>query len=147
MGTNFSTEPMRKAGGMKAIETAIDRLSKHHIRHIKAYDPNEGKDNERRLTACMRLLPFMISLPVLPIGEPLSVFLAMLLKRRVDIWKIVVLLPTAILTRSLKSWFAPAVSMNKSGIRPLLLFLKRILKKQKNLTKNSFFLSQIPQNS
>ena len=26
------------------------RLSKHHIRHIKAYDPNEGKDNERRLT-------------------------------------------------------------------------------------------------
>jgi len=48
--TNFSTEPMRKAGGMKAIETAIDRLSKHHIRHIKAYDPNEGKDNERRLT-------------------------------------------------------------------------------------------------
>jgi len=36
--------------------------------------------------------------------------------------------------------------MNKSGIRLLLLFLKRILKKQKNLTKNSFFLSQIPQN-
>jgi len=65
----------------------------------------------------------------------------------VDTWKIVVLLPTAILTRSLKSWFAPAVSMNKSGIRLLLLFLKRILKKQKNLTKNSFFLSQIPQNS
>merc|ERR1719461_1855270 len=45
-----STEPMRKPGGMKAIEAAIDRLSKHHIRHIKAYDPNEGKDNERRLT-------------------------------------------------------------------------------------------------
>jgi len=41
---------MRKPGGMKAIEAAIDRLSKHHIRHIKAYDPNEGKDNERRLT-------------------------------------------------------------------------------------------------
>ena len=25
-------------------------LSRHHIRHIKAYDPHEGKDNERRLT-------------------------------------------------------------------------------------------------
>merc|ERR1712079_602785 len=48
--TNFSTDPMRKPGGMKAIEAAIDNLSKHHIRHIKAYDPNEGKDNERRLT-------------------------------------------------------------------------------------------------
>merc|ERR1711862_192166 len=34
---------------------------------------------------------------------------------------------------------APAVSMNKSGIRLLLLFLKRILKKQKNLTKILFF--------
>jgi len=47
---NFSTAAMRKAGGMKAIEEAIDKLSKHHIRHIKAYDPQEGKDNERRLT-------------------------------------------------------------------------------------------------
>jgi len=48
--TNFSTEAMRVKGGIKAIETAIDKLSRHHIRHIKAYDPNEGKDNERRLT-------------------------------------------------------------------------------------------------
>merc|ERR1712130_58367 len=37
-------------GGIKAIEAAIDKLSRHHVRHIKAYDPNEGKDNERRLT-------------------------------------------------------------------------------------------------
>merc|ERR1712098_427660 len=47
-GTN--AEPMRVKGGMVAIEAAIDKMSKHHIRHIKAYDPREGKDNERRLT-------------------------------------------------------------------------------------------------
>jgi len=48
--TNFSTLAMREEGGLTAIEAAIDKLSRHHIRHIKAYDPNEGKDNERRLT-------------------------------------------------------------------------------------------------
>ena len=31
------------------VQRAIDKLSRHHIRHIKAYDPHEGKDNERRL--------------------------------------------------------------------------------------------------
>merc|ERR1719293_387881 len=41
---------MRVKGGIKAIEAAIEKLSKHHVRHIKAYDPKEGKDNERRLT-------------------------------------------------------------------------------------------------
>ena len=25
-------------------------MSKHHARHIAAYDPNQGKDNARRLT-------------------------------------------------------------------------------------------------
>ncbi|CAG0896348.1 unnamed protein product, partial [Cyprideis torosa] len=47
---NFSTKQMREDGGITAIENAIDKLSKHHIRHIKAYDPHQGKDNERRLT-------------------------------------------------------------------------------------------------
>uniref|UniRef100_A0A1L8EFC9 Glutamine synthetase n=2 Tax=Haematobia irritans TaxID=7368 RepID=A0A1L8EFC9_HAEIR len=47
--TNFSTKSMRANGGMKAIEQAIEKLSKRHDRHIKAYDPKEGKDNERRL--------------------------------------------------------------------------------------------------
>jgi glutamine synthetase len=47
---NFSTKAMREPGGLTAIERAIDRLSKQHVRHIKAYDPKEGKDNERRLT-------------------------------------------------------------------------------------------------
>lgn len=32
------------------IEKAIDKLSKAHLRHIQAYDPKGGKDNERRLT-------------------------------------------------------------------------------------------------
>jgi len=33
-----------------AIEKAIEKLSACHETHIKAYDPHEGKDNERRLT-------------------------------------------------------------------------------------------------
>jgi len=32
------------------VVVSFDKLSRHHVRHIKAYDPNEGKDNERRLT-------------------------------------------------------------------------------------------------
>lgn len=48
--TNFSTLPMREEGGIKEINSAIEKMSKCHMRHIKAYDPNEGKDNERRLT-------------------------------------------------------------------------------------------------
>lgn len=70
---NFSTEAMRENNGImwvlyyrsafeysndylsllcfvSEIEKAIGKLSKQHMRHIKAYDPNEGKDNERRLT-------------------------------------------------------------------------------------------------
>ncbi|XP_041369130.1 glutamine synthetase-like [Gigantopelta aegis] len=47
---NYSTLSMRNDGGIRAIEDAIEKLSKHHVRHIKAYDPREGKDNERRLT-------------------------------------------------------------------------------------------------
>lgn len=34
---------MREPNGLVEIEKAIDKLSRHHIRHIKAYDPNEGK--------------------------------------------------------------------------------------------------------
>ena len=48
--TNFSTQKMRDEGGIKEIEHAIDKLSRHQNRHIKVYDPHEGKDNERRLT-------------------------------------------------------------------------------------------------
>lgn len=36
--------------GCSEIEKAIDKLSRQHLRHIQAYDPKGGKDNERRLT-------------------------------------------------------------------------------------------------
>lgn len=48
--TNFSSKQMREPGGLKHIEEAITKLSKQHQRHILAYDPKQGKDNERRLT-------------------------------------------------------------------------------------------------
>lgn len=41
---------MREDGGLEVIQSAIDKLSKNHPAHIKAYDPRGGKDNERRLT-------------------------------------------------------------------------------------------------
>jgi len=44
--TNFSTEKMRKAGGLSEIITAIKRLGAKHQQHIAAY----GEGNERRLT-------------------------------------------------------------------------------------------------
>ncbi|CRL01091.1 CLUMA_CG014179, isoform A [Clunio marinus] len=51
--TNFSTNAMRKDGGISAIEQAIEKLSKQHLKHIKAYDPRGGKDNERRLLGAL----------------------------------------------------------------------------------------------
>ncbi|CAE1294225.1 glnA [Acanthosepion pharaonis] len=48
--TNFSTIEMRQDDGLQHIEKAIEKMSLHHEEHIKAYDPNKGKDNERRLT-------------------------------------------------------------------------------------------------
>jgi len=44
--TNFSTEKMRKAGGLAEIELAIKKLGAKHQEHIEAY----GEGNERRLT-------------------------------------------------------------------------------------------------
>lgn len=48
--TNFSTEAMREEGGLTHIYEAIEKLSKVHDLHIKAYDPKDGADNLRRLT-------------------------------------------------------------------------------------------------
>lgn len=47
---NYSTVEMREDGGLKIIEKAIEKMSKKHKEHIEAYDPHQGKDNERRLT-------------------------------------------------------------------------------------------------
>jgi len=44
--TNFSTKEMREPGGIKAIEAAIEKLSKKHAEHIAVY----GDDNELRLS-------------------------------------------------------------------------------------------------
>lgn len=48
--TNVSTKSTREKNGITAINEAVEKLSKCHLKHIKAYDPNGGKDNERRLT-------------------------------------------------------------------------------------------------
>lgn len=45
-----STAEMREEGGIKLIYQAIEKLSKRHAYHIGMYDPNQGRDNERRLT-------------------------------------------------------------------------------------------------
>lgn len=44
--TNYSTKEMREKGGIKAIEAAIEKLSKKHAEHIAVY----GEDNELRLS-------------------------------------------------------------------------------------------------
>jgi len=44
--TNYSTAEMRKEGGMKHIEEAIEKLGKRHKEHIAVY----GDDNALRLT-------------------------------------------------------------------------------------------------
>ena len=48
--TNVSSKQTRAKGGLAAIEDCIKKLAKNHKRHIEAYDPKKGKDNERRLT-------------------------------------------------------------------------------------------------
>ena len=54
---------MREEGGLTEIEKAIDKLSRHHIRHIKAYDPKEGRRislnlyrSHRWVRLCMRIV-------------------------------------------------------------------------------------------
>lgn len=49
MHVNVSTQAMRKPGGITEINTAIEKLSKVHSKHLLFYDAKGGKDNERRL--------------------------------------------------------------------------------------------------
>ena len=39
------------------IEEAIEKLSKRHQYHIRAYDPKGGLDNARRLTGFLHRIP------------------------------------------------------------------------------------------
>merc|ERR1711974_390522 len=93
--TNFSTEPMRVKGGIKAIEAAIDKLSRHHVRHIKAYDPNEGKDQGRT-----RLPSSTTSPPASPTGVAASGFRGRWQRRVMDTWRTGGQAATATHTRS-----------------------------------------------
>jgi len=53
MHSNFSTEKMRKAGGLKDIIEAIKKLGAKHAEHIANY----GEGNERRLTGAYETAP------------------------------------------------------------------------------------------
>merc|ERR1712190_416632 len=44
--TNYSTKPMREAGGYEVIKTAVEKLGKKHMEHMAAY----GEDNDKRMT-------------------------------------------------------------------------------------------------
>ena len=44
--TNYSTEAMRKDGGLDAIKAACEKLGTKHLEHIAVY----GEGNDRRLT-------------------------------------------------------------------------------------------------
>lgn len=52
--TNVSTKEMREDGGMKAIEQAMDSLSKRHNEHMKVY----GEGNESRMTGAHETASF-----------------------------------------------------------------------------------------
>ena len=53
--TNYSTQDMRRPGGMQAIEAAIEKLSKNHDTHIELYDPHGGKVGETQTYLVYRI--------------------------------------------------------------------------------------------
>ncbi|CAE7281802.1 unnamed protein product, partial [Symbiodinium sp. KB8] len=50
---NYSTKPMREAGGYAAIIEAIEKLGAKHLEHMAVY----GRGNERRLTGAHETAP------------------------------------------------------------------------------------------
>uniref|UniRef100_G1QDN9 Glutamine synthetase n=1 Tax=Myotis lucifugus TaxID=59463 RepID=G1QDN9_MYOLU len=48
--TNVSTKALREENGLKYREEFIERPSRRHQYHIRAYDPKRGRDKARRLT-------------------------------------------------------------------------------------------------
>jgi len=49
--TNFSTKAMRDAkDGLSHIEAAMEKLALKHQEHLTVYDPNGGRDNQKRLS-------------------------------------------------------------------------------------------------
>ncbi len=50
MQTNYLVTVSAPVALSRHITEAINKLSKVHLQHIRAYDPHRGKDNERRLT-------------------------------------------------------------------------------------------------
>ena len=111
--TNFSTEAMRRDGGLEAIKAAMQKLERTHLTSMAVYDPNGGKDNLRRLTgrhetSSANHFSWGIAIVALP-----SEFLARSPKREKDISRTEDPLPTAIPTRSLVPSPRASSSFNK----------------------------------
>jgi len=52
--TNYSTKPMREAGGYAVIKDAVEKLGKKHKEHMDAY----GEDNDKRMTGAHETAKF-----------------------------------------------------------------------------------------
>lgn len=132
--TQYEIYLLTKLYPSREIEKAIDKLSRNHLRHIQAYDPHGGKDNERRLTgrhetssihdfSAGKSLVFasnlisptsFVSFQALPIVEPVFEFLAAAPKTRRATWRTGDRRPIVIRTLSPKLLSGLASSTNKA---------------------------------
>ena len=74
---------MREEGGLTEIEKAIDKLSRHHIRHIKAYDPKEGRRISLNLYRCHRWVRLRMRI----VAIALSFFPSILTSQVIDFFR------------------------------------------------------------